>query len=97
LQRRGSAPESLHGREEQTHSGREDRALALSGRPGGKSGESLLAARQMAEIEAIRSALRKTAGNQSLAARLLGVSPQLLYYKLKKFRILVTDFQPKGL
>ena len=49
--------------------------------------ESLTAAHSKREHEMILQAIRETGGNISRAARLLGVSRQLLHYKLKKFSI----------
>lgn len=40
-----------------------------------------------AETEAIREALKAADGNKSQAARLLGISPRALYYKLAKYKI----------
>ncbi|MBQ6495539.1 MAG: hypothetical protein IJI74_00040 [Firmicutes bacterium] len=40
------------------------------------------------EIQAIRWALDKTDGNKAKAAKILGISPQSLNYKLKKFNIM---------
>lgn len=40
------------------------------------------------EIRLIRLALAKTAGRPSAAARILGISPQLLNYKLKRYGII---------
>lgn len=45
------------------------------------------------EIHLIKSALKKTLGRQSTASRILGISPQLLNYKMKKYRIRKKDFQ----
>lgn len=59
--------------------------------------DRLHAARHKAEIGTIRTALQRSAGNQSMAARLLGISPQLLHYKLKKFHISVKDFLPHSM
>jgi arginine utilization regulatory protein len=44
------------------------------------------------EIESIRNALATTKGNAAQAARMLGLSPQLLHYKMKKYRIDRNDF-----
>lgn len=61
------------------------------------SAENLLASRNDMELVAIMDALGKAAGNKSLASRLLGISPQLLSYKIKKFGINVKNFVPKKL
>jgi len=45
------------------------------------------------EIQLIKNALKKTAGQQSTASRILGISPQLLNYKMKKYRMNIKDFQ----
>lgn len=58
------------------------------------NGSSLIEAQKHNEEESIRSALRTTSGNRSLAARLLGISPQSLYYKIKKHRIIIADYIP---
>jgi len=42
---------------------------------------------EQAEIEAIRQALKKTGGNRTEAARILGISRRGLVYKLKRFEI----------
>ena len=39
------------------------------------------------EISLIKDALEKTSGRPSAAARLLGISPQLMNYKMKKYQI----------
>ncbi|WP_022665105.1 sigma-54 interaction domain-containing protein [Desulfospira joergensenii] len=44
------------------------------------------------EILLIRTALEKHFGRPSAAARTLGISPQLLHYKLKKYRINRRDY-----
>ena len=61
------------------------------------SSENLLASRKDMEMVAILDALGKAAGNKSLASRLLGISPQLLSYKIKKFGINAKNFVPKQL
>lgn len=43
---------------------------------------------KQAEIRQIRRALAKTSGRPSAAARILGISPQLLNYKLKRYQII---------
>ena len=53
--------------------------------------------RQTMDIEetAIKKALATSAGNVAMAARLLGISPQLLHYKIKKYAISRQAFLPK--
>jgi two-component system response regulator AtoC len=48
---------------------------------------SLRRARRSAEIDAIRTALRATAGNRTHAARVLQISHRALLYKLKEYGI----------
>ncbi len=48
---------------------------------------SLKRARRAAEVDAIRRALRATAGNRTHAARLLQISHRALLYKLKEYSI----------
>ncbi|MDL2306821.1 sigma 54-interacting transcriptional regulator [Desulfovibrio sp. OttesenSCG-928-C06] len=57
-------------------------------------GSSLVAAKYEAELNTIRNALRASAGNRSMAARLLDISPQLMYYKMKKYKLDAKDFAP---
>ena len=47
------------------------------------------------EETAIKKALATSAGNVAMAARLLGISPQLLHYKIKKYAISRQAFLPK--
>jgi arginine utilization regulatory protein len=54
---------------------------------------NLTAAQNRREIEMIYHALRDTKGNISQAARQLGVSRQLLHYKLKKYNITPKEFK----
>ena len=61
------------------------------------SSESLAEAQKSSELEAISAALKTVSGNRSLAARLLGVSPQALHYKIKKYKLRVADYIPVGL
>ena len=49
------------------------------------------------ERGAIVEALTASAGNLALAARLVGISPQLLHYKVKKYGIIVRDYVPESL
>ncbi len=45
------------------------------------------------EIECIKAALADSAGNASEAARSLGISPQLMHYKLKRYGIALSFFK----
>lgn len=47
------------------------------------------------EIFIIKKTLTQTRGNVARAARRLNLSPQLLHYKLNKYRIQAADFKPK--
>jgi len=51
---------------------------------------------QRFETELIRSALSRTAGNQTRAARLLGVKLTTLNSKIKRYKIPVADFEAPG-
>lgn len=55
---------------------------------------SLTENRRDSEFRMIRDALASTSGKPSAAARILGISPQLLNYKIKKYRINRQDFSP---
>lgn len=46
-----------------------------------------------AEKRLIGDYLKRSFGNVALAARLMGLSPQVLHYKIKKSRIVVKDFK----
>lgn len=46
------------------------------------------------EVENIKMALKKSLGNGAKAARNLGISPQLLHYKMKKYKINRHDYKP---
>ena len=46
------------------------------------------------EKSSIISAISAAEGNASLAARKLGISPQLLHYKLKRYKIQAKDYKP---
>jgi len=46
------------------------------------------------ELSLIRQALEKTHGRPSDAARLIGISPQLMNYKIKKYKINRLEFLP---
>ncbi len=54
-------------------------------------------ARDSAEANIIIKALTSTAGQVAEAARLLGISPQLLHYKIKKNKIKTSDYKVKSL
>jgi arginine utilization regulatory protein len=63
-------------------------ASAVHTRSGGVNhGPSLTQTSRDNELGLIRRALEKAAGRPSAAAGILGISPQLLNYKLKKYRI----------
>ncbi|MBU2629721.1 MAG: sigma 54-interacting transcriptional regulator, partial [Proteobacteria bacterium] len=53
----------------------------------GKGILSLFQTRTKSEVHLIKEALVKTSGRPSAAARILGISPQLLNYKIKKYQI----------
>jgi len=55
--------------------------------PQAKETPSLAETRKDNEIRMINQALARTSGKPSAAARILGISPQLLNYKMKKHRI----------
>ena len=59
------------------------------------------ASRAAGECEAMARALEETGGNASKAARLLGISPQLMHYKMKRYNLkkrclAVTDDYTRG-
>ena len=58
---------------------------------------NLRAARQRAEVQAVRQALALARGNLSRAAELLGVTRPTLYDLLEKHRIDAAQFGPKAL
>jgi arginine utilization regulatory protein len=58
---------------------------------------SLTAQMKTLEAATIGKALRASAGNVAAAARLLGMSPQVLHYKMKKHAIRKDSFLPVGL
>ncbi len=61
----------------------------------GFKGTTSLSASTMAVEEAsMVKALRAAAGNIAMAARLLGISPQLMHYKMKKYSLSKRDFLP---
>lgn len=62
-----------------------------------RANKPLASAAHEAELAVICKALKTTAGKQALAARLLGISPQLLRYKLKKYQCRIEDFIPEWL
>lgn len=49
------------------------------------------------EAASIEKALCASAGNVAMAARLLGISPQLMHYKMKKYAITKRAFIPESL
>ena len=53
--------------------------------------------RNSLEVETIRKSLQSAAGNIANAARLLGISPQLLHYKLKKYGLKAKEYVPTRL
>ncbi len=68
---------------------------ALGQADAGRSGILSLSASTMAvEESSIAKALRASAGNIAMAARLLGISPQLMHYKMKKYGLNKRDFLP---
>jgi len=52
-----------------------------------RQGGTFFEKRDEKEISLIRDALEQTSGKPSASARLLGISPQLLNYKMKKYQI----------
>ncbi len=68
------------------------------GRPSApaEEGKGLLERQAENEVNSIEGALSETAGNAAGAARLLGMSPQLLHYKLKKYGIDRKRFKKGG-
>jgi arginine utilization regulatory protein len=54
----------------------------------------LFAQTRAVEAVSIENSLRVSAGNVTMAARLLGISPQLLHYKMKKYAIDKREFMP---
>ncbi|MCP4114256.1 MAG: PAS domain S-box protein [Desulfobacteraceae bacterium] len=65
----------------------------MGGRSGSGSGEKSLAQIQAEqEKKAIRQALDSTRGNVTQAAKVLGLSRQLLHYKLKKYNLVRKEF-----
>ena len=65
-----------------------DRSVAENGNKG------LMQVRADSEVETICSALIYSRGNGAMAARQLGISPQLLHYKMKKYQIDRKVFKP---
>ena len=61
------------------------------------TGESLRERKRRLERDAITQALKASAGNLALAARLVGLSPQLMHYKVKKYGIIARDYVPESL
>lgn len=75
--------------------------LGASVQSTGKAGEPptlhLHAKKDELEEKIIRNALTTSAGNLALAAKLMGISPQLMQYKVKKFAINTRDYIPRSL
>ncbi len=61
-------------------------------RPRAKGKFSLTETRKDNELRMINQALASTSGKPSAAARILGISPQLLNYKMKKYQISRQDY-----
>jgi len=55
---------------------------------------TLFRKRDEKEMSLIKDALEKTSGKPSASARLLGISPQLLNYKMKKYQINYKKYKP---
>ncbi len=55
---------------------------------------TLFKKRDEKEMSLIKDALEKTSGKPSASARLLGISPQLLNYKMKKYTINYKKYKP---
>ena len=72
-------------------------APAALGQPKVPAAAGLFAQTQSVESASIERALQASAGNVAMAARLLGISPQLLHYKMKKYRIDKRMFLPDTL
>ena len=62
-----------------------------------EAGEGLREKKQRLERTAIAQALTASAGNLALAARLMGISPQLLHHKVKKYGVIARDYVPESL
>jgi arginine utilization regulatory protein len=60
---------------------------------GDSQGKTLAEMKAEQEMTTIIAALRETRGNAARAARKLGISPQLMNYKLKRFQINRKDYQ----
>ncbi|MCG8472757.1 MAG: sigma 54-interacting transcriptional regulator [Desulfobacterales bacterium] len=52
--------------------------------------------KRVQESDAIRDALEKTRGNAAKAATILGISPQLIHYRIKKYGICRKAFKEKA-
>ncbi len=76
-----------------THSGRFTPAVSASSTDHAFSGLTLAEMKTRSEIAKIQAALTATRGNAAGAARRLGISPQLMHYKLKRFGIDRRDFR----
>ena len=80
---------------EATRLGQAAQRRGMGETPANGNGPGSLAASTMAIEEAsIVKALRASAGNIAMAARLLGISPQLMHYKMKKYALNKRDFLP---
>jgi arginine utilization regulatory protein len=73
--------------------GRFNPALSASSRDPARSDLTLAEMKTRSEIASIQAALSATRGNAAGAARRLGISPQLMHYKLKRFGIDRLDFR----
>lgn len=69
--------------------------VRAAGREGNTAG--LFEQTRAVEAASIEKSLRASAGNVAMAARLLGVSPQLMHYKMKKYAIDKRAFMPDGI
>lgn len=96
-------PEILSGRTAKPATPRAAAPVAVSALPPENENKEtqvtgkLAEARNSTERNIIESALRTAAGNRSLAAKLLGISPQLLYYKVKKHGLCPEEYTPKSI
>ncbi len=76
-----------------THNGRFNAAGSASSSDPAFSDLTLAEIKTKSEIANIQAALAATRGNAAGAARRLGISPQLMHYKLKRFGIDRRDFR----
>ena len=77
--------------------GRFTPALSISSKNLGPSDLTLAEMKTKSEIASIQAALAATRGNAAGAARRLGISPQLMHYKLKRLGIDRRAFRETGL